>query len=488
MGGATGAGSTVVGLWLLPWAGGAASRRDMDGRIFQVLVFLCAFGGLFFSGCDSCKGKAGKDVPQVVVPQGAAAGGPGSPSEGAPVAGVGDAIPTSLPSGLLVSYSQFLVEDGKVTAKPGPALLEIVTRRDGKWHVETLEDAGSNVFHKALYYPSSGEAPGGILTLGGMAASLKLWSRSNDTWVAQTLWEKEFGGKFNRMRDAELGALYAPGEQAIAVATHDQGVVATVRPADGKGRATPLVTELYKKADTFIHEIELGDLDKDGYLEVYATPSEPNSLDGGEQSGQVIRFAPGKPNFAVAGNPMVADLGNRHAKEILVDDVDGDGTDELYVAVEALTEGTGADMRIREPVEIRRYDVDTAPDKGVVIATIEDRLCRFLTAGDIDGDGKKEIVAAAFRSGLWLLSPGKDPKSEWSVESIDRESSGFEHAALLTDLDGDGTDELYVSADDQGELRRYVWVNHRPVRSTILTRENPRARMAWNIMPIPADF
>ena len=31
---------------------------------------------------------------------------------------------------------------------------------------------------------------------------------------------------------------------------------------------------------------------------------------------------------------MVADLGDRHAKEILVGDVDGDGTDELYVSVE----------------------------------------------------------------------------------------------------------------------------------------------------------
>ena len=57
----------------------------------------------------------------------------------------------------------------------------------------------------------------------------------------------------------------------------------------------------------------------------------------------------------------------------------------------------------------------------------------------------KEMVAAANKSGLWLLRPGSDPRAEWSIESIDRNSGGFEHAAILTDLDGDGVDELYVA-------------------------------------------
>jgi len=105
--------------------------------------------------------------------------------------------------------------------------------------------------------------------------------------------------------------------------------------------------------------------------------------------------------------------------------------------------------------------------------------------GDVDGDGNKEMVAASFSKGLWLLRPGKDPKSEWGVESIDRDSGGFEHAALLTDLDRDGKDELYVAADVQGELRRYVWVRGRPKREVIHARDIPMSRMTWNIMPVP---
>ena len=72
----------------------------------------------------------------------------------------------------------------------------------------------------------------------------------------------------------------------------------------------------------------------------------------------------------------------------------------------------------------------------------------------MDGDGKKEMVAAASKSGLWLLRPRKD---RWDKELIDAGSGGFEHASILLDLDGDGRDELYVASDNQREVRRYDW-------------------------------
>ena len=388
-------------------------------------------------------------------------------------------LPDSLPNGLLLSYSQFQVVDGKATAKPGPARLEILTREGAEWKTETVEDAQSNVFHKAMVIAPRGQAPG-ILTLGGSGAYVKLWRRAKGTLQPSTLWQAEFGGKFNRMRDAEVADLYGDGTPAIAVATHDQGVVAVLRQQANKWK----VERIDKKKDTFVHEIEIGDLDEDDVLEVYATPSEPNKLDAEAQHGEVVRYVPKTGE----GPTIVADLGKRHAKEIYVGDVDGDGTDELYVAVEALTTGRGASLQITEPVEIRRYDANTAPDAKVIIATIPDRLCRFLTVGDVDGDGKKEMVAASFSKGLWLLRPGKEPKSEWGVESIDRDSGGFEHAALLTDLDGDGTDELYVAADVQGELRRYIWLRGRAKREVILKRDIPMSRMTWNIMPAPTSI
>jgi hypothetical protein len=59
------------------------------------------------------------------------------------------------------------------------------------------------------------------------------------------------------------------------------------------------------------------------------------------------------------------------------------------------------------------------------------------------------------RSGIWWLR--RDAGAGWTLTQIDRNSSGFEHAALIRDLTGSGRDELFVAADEQGELRRYRW-------------------------------
>jgi hypothetical protein len=399
-----------------------------------------------------------------------------------PSAPAASTTPADLPKGLLLALSQFeIAPDGKVLPKPGPAKLEILTREGGAWKVQSLTDPDSNVFHKAMVYG----APDGpaILTLGGTKAALKLWRKKDGAFTSvATLWTKDFGGKFSRMRDAEIADVYDDSRNGLAVATHDQGVVAAVVPKKSGGGYD--VEELDHEKDTFVHEIEVGDLDGDGIVEIYATPSEPNKLDGSEQTGHVTRYVPAKNE----GRFVVADLGHRHAKEILVRDVDGDGRDELYVAVEARTEVVDGQTRVVEPVEIRRYDAGTDPKGGVVIATIDDRLCRFLTSGDLDGDGKREIVAAAFKSGLWLLRPGSDPKATWKMESIDEKSSGFEHASLLTDLDGDGVDELYVASDDQGEVRRYVWQDGRFTKEVIHSRKPAGSAFTWNIMPVPVEL
>jgi len=376
-------------------------------------------------------------------------------------------LPDSLPRGLLIAISRFESDE---SGKPLPKS-ELVTlvRREGSWEARSYEDPESNVFHKAMVYAAPGRSPA-ILTLGGTAAAVKLWGPA-DGGIApsQTLWMEDFGGRFSRMRDAEQGDLFGDGSQSLAVATHDQGVVAVIRP----GVAGAL--ELDRKPDTIVHEIEIGDLDGDGVLEVYATPSDPNKLDGEPQRGEVVRYVPAREE----GRLVVADLGDRHAKEILVDDVDGDGRDELYVSIEAVEGGA---------LEIRRYDAETDPSGGSTIATLRDPMCRFLTAGDVDGDGSKEMVAAAKDTGLWLLRPGADPRAGWSVSLIDSDSKGFEHAAVLADLDGDGTDELYVASDDDREVRRYAWEGDEPVRETIYTRPDATPILTWNLMPVPAEL
>ncbi|NRA00876.1 MAG: VCBS repeat-containing protein [Myxococcales bacterium] len=378
---------------------------------------------------------------------------------------------------LVLSLARFPTFQPGKRPVPLPAALEfLVPSASGPWEVVAIEDPQSNVFHKAMSFPGpAGEAR--LLTVAGSEATVKTWQNRDGELVATTIWQQDFGGRSSRIRDVEIADLYGDGRDALAVATHDQGVVAILRPAGDGGFD---VAEIDREPDTFVHEIEIGDVDGDGVLEVYATPSEPNRLDGSEQKGTVVRYVPAKGQ----GRVVVADLGLRHAKEILVDDVDGDGRDELYVAVEG--EMDKKTQRLQRKVEIRRYEAGTNPTGGTRVAEIPDRFSRFLTVGDIEGDGDKEMVVAGFISGLWLLRP--QPDGVWKIESIDRNSGGFEHASMLADLDEDGRDELYVASDNEKLVRRYEWDGTRLVGRVIHRRKEPGSVFTWNLMPVPIEL
>jgi hypothetical protein len=417
---------------------------------------------LLFSGC----GGADESTPAAEAP-------PASGFRAAPPA------PDDLDRALLLTLSVFPKgPDGKASKTPGPATLLILRREGGAWVHEVVEDPESNVFHKARVFAPPGAEPG-ILTLGGTGARLKLWRRSGPdrAWTASTLWAPEFGGKWDRLRDLDLADLDGDGILEIALATHDQGVIAVVE----VGEAGVEVSEVDREPDTFVHELESGDVDGDGRLELFTTPSQPNRFDGTAQRGRVMRYRPERTAGEPGAKEVFADLGDRHAKEVLVADLQGDGRPEVYVSVEGRVE---KGVRVQD-VEIRRYGTGGEGDAGEVVARIDDFLCRFLVPADIDGDGKLEIVAAPFKAGLRLLRPGP---GEWSQTLIDADSSGFEHAAAAFDLDGDGRDEIYVAADDQSAVRRYVWLGDGFGRDEIFQVPDALHGFTWGVAAAPTGL
>ncbi len=74
------------------------------------------------------------------------------------------------------------------------------------------------------------------------------------------------------------------------------------------------------------------------------------------------------------------------------------------------------------------------------------------------------------------------------MSQIDRDSSSFEHATALLDLDGDGSDEIYVAADDQGAVRRYVWMGDGFGREEIFRFPPAQKGLTWNITAAPVEL
>ena len=364
---------------------------------------------------------------------------------------------------LLLSQAWFM-KDANGKSKPGPARLEIWRKGAAGWNFTRLEDPESNVFHKSVLSDD-----GSILTIGAMGAHLKRWKFADGKWSQDKLWSQSWGGKFDRLRDIEIGDVDGDGADEYVIATHDFGVVAVFNPGVDGGE--PEIIEMDKKADTFVHEIEIGDIDGDGKLEFFATPSDRNKANV-SQHGEVVMYKWDGSSYARS----IVDPGKgTHAKEILAADIDGDGKSEIFSVQEAVLEN----KKMVKPVTIRQYTRNAEGSFSFEeIAQIEDTMTRFIIAEDFDGDGKREIIAASKKTGLYRVNPGA---SGWTVTQFDANSSSFEHAIVAADLDGDKQTELYVAADNQQELKRYDWNAETKTFDKSLIGKLQPSVFTWNI-------
>jgi hypothetical protein len=363
---------------------------------------------------------------------------------------------------LLVTQAQFTEKDGKPV--PGPAKLVIVRNTPDGWKTVTIEDPDSNVFHKAIAYET------GILTIGATKAALKAWLWANGTWNQRTIWDPMFGGKFDRLRDIEVGDVDHDGQDDLVIATHDQGVIGVVHPFADRAWS---IEEVDRQPDTFVHEIEIADLTGDGKKEFFATPSKPNKVDQ-EQSGEVRVYRKTDQGWSEAN---VDTSLTTHAKEILAADIDNDKSSELYVAWEG---AIGKDGKLEVPVTVKEYRLMSGEAGGMfvqrVVAEIPDRQMRVLAAGDVNGDGKTDIVGSSLKKGIWLF---EREGTGWKVKNIDDNSSGYEHPLHLADLDGDGALEIYVASEDQGELNVLRWKDGKFEKSVVIPLN--KGDITWNI-------
>ncbi len=360
----------------------------------------------------------------------------------------------------LLSQAQF-TRDANGKPSPGAAKLRIVTVENNSVSERILEDPESRVFHKALC--RAGAQGTSLWTIGATGAHLKEWNLSDLTPI-KTHYSGKFGGKWDRLRDFET-LKSATGEHLWAVATHDQGHVLTFNPTSGAA------SMLHDEKTTFVHEVEVGDLNGDGLEDFATTPSKPNKA-GKSQPGRVDAYLQASDGTFKRAAALSA--ANRHAKEILVTDWNLDGTAELYVVLEGRL---GPQRELVKPVEIVR--VEHRDGKWLEtgrVAIPRAKQARVLLSANVDEDRNPELIVSTMRSGIWAIDDYGQPARQLISGKL---SSGFEHAVTALDTDGDTIAELFVTSEDQDHFSKWSYRDGR--WSSQRLRELGKSEITWSI-------
>ncbi|MCP4921001.1 MAG: S8 family serine peptidase [Proteobacteria bacterium] len=173
-----------------------------------------------------------------------------------------------------------------------------------------------------------------------------------------------------------------------------------------------------------------------------------------------------KPGFplrlgaSAESSPILVDLDGDMVFEVVLGDADGvvraiygDGTD-----VQGWPVRTDTDDDALRHAEAAYYGVLDAEQSDGILATV--------AAGDLDGDGSPEVVAATLEGRVHAWHADGTPVDGFPVRTLGRTPEEYDDdhtydmgvagAPTLADLDGDGTLEVIVAAMDS---RMYVWTH-----------------------------
>ena len=134
------------------------------------------------------------------------------------------------------------------------------------------------------------------------------------------------------------------------------------------------------------------------------------------------------------------------------------------------------------------------------ISSNDIRGARSVSVADLDGDTDLEIIVPVDptdsetgdtpENQVWVNVYHHDgnPIEGWPKYVGNEYRPQLQCPPLVTDLDGDGIDELYVANDDDGEINRYVWKDGSPVREHLYSHPEGLSGFTWNIMPAPISL
>ena len=211
----------------------------------------------------------------------------------------------------------------------------------------------------------------------------------------------------------------------------------------------------------WVMTLRLHDMDLDGDADIVATDR------NGPGRGALWLENPGSGDFVSAAwaEHRIGPAGVHEAMHNAVSDLDGDGLDDLLVAVKG------------GPIQFHRRTRQLPPawDTHSIEMPSGTGSGKSVAVADVDLDGQKDLVVACEhatdnRIGVFWLSYGDKPtEPNWEPRSIGGPEGFIYDLIQLTDLDGDGDVDV-VTLEEKGP---YLATGYEGAELGVIWYENP---------------
>jgi hypothetical protein len=205
--------------------------------------------------------------------------------------------------------------------------------------------------------------------------------------------------------------------------------------------------------------VAVADVDSDGALEILVATARASLENRQSTPGAIFLYRRSARGW---DKILIEDHGGRtHTRMLAVADVKNDGINRIVSsAVGIVQPGSG---RIDPDPELRLHTLKGARAECEPIGALENMIkSRSFAAGDIDGNGRNALVIGTRALGV----PGLETTclyayrfnhdtGTWARETLDTSGPLGFHCVAIGDVDGDGRSEIIASDDGRGLIKLY---------------------------------
>lgn len=203
--------------------------------------------------------------------------------------------------------------------------------------------------------------------------------------------------------------------------------------------------ELLDSAVVHGHSLQVADINADGFADIFN--AEMHTPGHGEKAECRIFFGNGKGKFDLS--VVSTGIGNHESR---IADMDGDG--DLDILTKPYTwDAPRLDIWLNNGTQSSTGKLSINQwERKLIEETLPYRAV-YITAGDVDGDDRKDIVTG----GWWYKNPGR-AEGTWERKTI---GEPLKNLAVVHDFDGDGhLDILGTKGEGSAANAEFVWARN----------------------------